>query len=283
MNRSPIMIKPLKASSSGLDAKSIDLRKTIVQVLKASRRGHLGSAFSLVEILRVLYDDVLRYNPKNSRWSHRDRCILSKGHGCLALYVILAEKGFFPRSELWKFCQSDGLLGGHPEHKVPGVEVSTGSLGHGLSIGIGFALNARYEKADYRTFIIVGDGECNEGSVWEAAMCASKHKLNNLTVVVDYNKQQSYGTTFQIQDLEPFADKWRSFGLAVTEVDGHNVNILRGVFSSLPLESDKPSVIICHTVKGKGIEFAENDLTWHHRSRLTDKEIQSLLASLEDY
>lgn len=281
MNPSPIMVKLVKASSSGLDVRSIDLRKTIVRVLEASRRGHLGSAFSLVEILRVLYDDVLRYNPKNPRWSHRDRCILSKGHGCLALYVILAEKGFFPSSELWRFCQSDGILGGHPEHKVPGVEVSTGSLGHGLSIGIGFALNARYEKADYRTFIIVGDGECNEGSIWEAAMCAGKHRLGNLTVIVDYNKQQSYGTTFEIQDLEPFLDKWKSFGFAVIEVDGHNVDVLRGVFSNLPLESGKPSVIICHTVKGKGIEFAENDPTWHHRSRLTDEEIQSLLASLE--
>jgi len=275
------MIKPLKASSSGLDVRSIDLRKTIVQVLKASRRGHLGSAFSLVEILRVLYDDVLRYNPKNPRWSYRDRCILSKGHGCLALYVILAEKGFFPRSELWRFCQTGGILGGHPEHTVPGVEVSTGSLGHGLSIGIGFALNARHEKADYRTFVVIGDGECNEGSIWEAAMCAGKHNLSNLTIIVDYNKQQSYGSTFQIQNLEPFVGKWKSFGLAVAEVDGHNVDILRQVFSNLPLEPDKPSVLICHTIKGKGIEFAENDLTWHHRSRLTDKEIQSLLTSLE--
>lgn len=281
MNPSPIMIKPLKASSSGLDVRSIDLRKTIVQVLKASRRGHLGSAFSLVEILRVLYDDVLRYNPKNPRWSYRDRCILSKGHGCLALYVILAEKGFFPRSELWRFCQTGGILGGHPEHTVPGVEVSTGSLGHGLSIGIGFALNARHEKADYRTFVVIGDGECNEGSIWEAAMCAGKHNLSNLTIIVDYNKQQSYGSTFQIQNLEPFVGKWKSFGLAVAEVDGHNVDILRQVFSNLPLEPDKPSVLICHTIKGKGIEFAENDLTWHHRSRLTDKEIQSLLTSLE--
>lgn len=273
--------KPMKVTPSTLDARSIDLRRIIVRVLEASRRGHLGSAFSLVEILRVLYDDVLRYDPKNPQWPYRDRCILSKGHGCLALYVILAEKGFFPRSELWKFCESDGILGGHPEHKVPGVEVSTGSLGHGLSIGIGFALNARYEKADYRTFVVIGDGESNEGSIWEAAMCASKHNLSNLTVIVDYNKQQSYGSTFQVQNLEPFTDKWRSFGLAVTEVDGHSVEELRSIFSKLPLEPNKPGVIICHTVKGKGIEFAENDLTWHHRSKLTDKEIQSLLASLE--
>ncbi|KKK50803.1 hypothetical protein LCGC14_3121380, partial [marine sediment metagenome] len=268
---------------SGLDVRSIDLRKTIVQVLEVSRRGHLGSAFSLVEILRVLYDDVLHYDPKNPQWPYRDRCILSKGHGCLALYVILAEKGFFPSSELWRFCQSDGILGGHPEHKIPGVETSTGSLGHGLSIGIGFALNAKYEKADYRTFVVIGDGECNEGSIWEAAMCAAKHNLSNLTVIVDYNKQQSYGTTFQIQNLEPFADKWKSFGLAVAEVDGHSVDVLRQVFSNLPLESGKPSVLICHTVKGKGIQLVENNLTWHHKSRITDEEIESLRAALEDY
>lgn len=283
MNTSPIVVKHMKLSSSRLDARSIDLRKTIVRMLEASRRGHLASAFSLVEILRVLYDDVLRYDPKNPHWPDRDRCILSKGHGCLALYVILAEKGFFPRSELWKFCKSDGILGGHPDYgKIPGVEASTGSLGHGLSIGIGFALNARYEKADYRTFVIIGDGEANEGSIWEAAMCASKHRLSNLTVIVDYNKQQSYGSTFEVQDLEPFADKWKSFGFAVTEVDGHSVEELRSVLLNLPLEPNKPSAIICHTVKGKGIEFAENNLSWHHKSRIADEEIQSLLAALDE-
>ena len=282
MNTSPIVVKHPKASSSGLDARSIDLRRTIVRMLEASRRGHLVSALSLVEVLRVLYDDVLRFDPKNPKWSDRDRCVLSKGHGCMALYVILAEKGFFPRSELWKFCQSDGILGGHPEVKVPGVEASTGSLGHGLSIGIGFALNARYEKADYRTFVVIGDGEANEGSVWEAAMCASKHRLSNLTVIVDYNKQQSYSSTFEVQDLEPFADKWKAFGFAVTEIDGHSVDELRSVLCNQPLEPDKPSVIICHTVKGKGIKFLENNLHWHHKSGITDEEIQSLLAAIEE-
>ena len=283
MNTSPIVAKHLKLSSSGLDARSMDLRKTIVRMLEASRRGHLGSAFCLVEILRVLYEDVLRFDPKNPRWRYRDRFILSKGHGCLALYVILAEKGFFPKSELWKFCKSDGILGGHPDYgKVPGVEASTGSLGHGLSIGIGFALNAKYEKADYRTFVVIGDGEANEGSIWEAAMCAGKYKLSNLTVIVDYNKHQSYASTFEVQDLEPFADKWKSFGFAVTEVDGHSVDELRTVLLNLPLEPDKPSAVICHTVKGKGIKFAENNLEWHHKSRITDEEIQSLLVALEE-
>jgi transketolase len=278
----PTGTSSLQTGSTDLDRRSLDLRRAVVRVLEAGRRGHVGSAFSLVEILRVLYDDILRYDPSKPKWSERDRFILSKGHGCIALYVLLAEKGFFPDSELGKFCQRDGILGGHPDHrKIPGVEASTGSLGHGLSIGIGCALNARYERAAYRVFVVIGDGESNEGSIWEAAMCASKHGLSNLTVIVDYNKQQSYGSTFEVQNLEPIADKWRSFGFAVAEVDGHNVNQIRTVLSGIPFEPSKPSIIIAHTVKGKGIAFAENNMEWHHKNRVTDEEIQSLLAELE--
>lgn len=269
------------ACKQPLDARSRELRRTIVRMLGAAKRGHLASAFSIVEIVRVFYDHILRYDPRNPKWPGRDRFVLSKGHGCLALYVVLADRGFFPAAELWKFCQSDGILGGHPEVKVPGVEASTGSLGHGLSIGIGIALNAKYERANYRTFVVIGDGESNEGSIWEAAMCASKHRLANLTVIVDYNKQQSYGSTFEVQDLEPFTDKWRSFGFAVTEVNGHNVDELRSVFSRLPVDPNKPTAVICHTIKGKGVECVENNLNWHHKSGVTDDEIQSLLSGLE--
>lgn len=264
-----------------LDARSIELRRTIVRMIEKCRRGHLVSALSIIEIIRVLYDDILRYDPKNPKWASRDRCILSKGHGCLALYVILADKGFFPKQELWKFCQSDGILGGHPEITIPGVEASTGSLGHGLSIGIGFALNAKYEKAKHRTFVVIGDGEANEGAIWEAALCASKHHLSDLTVIVDYNKQQSYGSTSEVLNLEPFVDKWKSFGFEVAEVDGHDINELRSTLSNLPLDSNKPSVVICHTVKGKGIKCIENDLNWHHKSNVTDEDIQPLLKELE--
>lgn len=268
--------------SVSLDRRSVDLRKMVVETLNASRRGHLGAAFSIIEILRVLYDDVLRYDARNPWWPGRDRFVLSKGHGCLAQYVLLADKGFFPSSELWKFCMSDGILGGHPDYgKVPGVEASTGSLGHGLSIGIGFALSARHDGCDHGTYVLIGDGECNEGTVWEAAMCAGKHRLSSLTVIVDYNKQQSCGSTFEVQDLEPFAAKWRAFGLEVIEVDGHDVAALRAAFAGLPLDSRKPSVIICHTIKGKGIEFAEGNLEWHHKSKLTDDEIGSLMSALE--
>jgi transketolase len=263
-----------------LDARSKSLRRTIVAILKSSRRGHVGAAFSLVEILRVLYDDILRYDSKNPRLAGRDRCILSKGHGCLALYPILAEKGFFSEPELWKFCAPDGILGGHPEHKIPGVEASTGSLGHGLSIAVGMALNARHEKKDHRVFVIIGDGESNEGSIWEAALCAGKHKLDKLTVIVDYNKQQSYATTTEVQDMEPFADKWRSFGFAVKEIDGHDVAALKSTFKKLPLQKAKPNAIICHTVKGKGVSFVENNLKWHHKNKVTDEEIGELLKEL---
>ena len=274
------MIKPPIGTTTVLDNRSKELRKTIVEMLKFSRRGHVGSAFSLIEILRVLYDEVLRYDANEPEWPLRDRCILSKGQGCLALYVVLAEKGFFPESELWNFCKSDGILGGHPDHKVPGIEASTGSLGHGLPIGIGMALNARYEGASHRTFVIIGDGESNEGSVWEAALSAGKHKLSNLTVLVDYNKHQSYSSTFEVQDLEPLADKWKAFGFATAEVDGHDVGSLRSLLLDLPLDSEKPSAIICHTIKGKGVKFIENDMEWHHKSRVSDEELQSLHAAL---
>ena len=281
MSTSPTREMQSRSQSPDLDSRSLDLRKRIVETLAYGGRGHVGSAFSLVEMLRVLYDEVLRYDPGNPAWAHRDRSILSKGHGCMALYVMLAEKGFFPESELEKFCKRDGILGGHPDHRVPGVEASTGSLGHGLSIGLGFALNARYEKANHRTFVIIGDGESNEGSIWEAAMCAGKHQLSNLTVLVDYNKNQSYGPTFEVQDLEPLADKWRAFGFGTAEVDGHDVSQLRSVLLNLPVEANKPTAIICHTVKGKGVEFVENNMQWHHKSKVSDEELQALFAALE--
>lgn len=266
---------------TALDARSRALRRTIVRIVEAGGRGHVASAFSLVEILRVLYDDILRYDPQRPAWPERDRCLLSKGHGCLALYAVLADKGFFPSEELWKFGQRHGLLGGHPERKIPGVEASTGSLGHGLSIGIGFALHAELRRAAHRVFVVIGDGESNEGSIWEAALCASKHRLARLTVIVDCNKQQSYGPTAEVLNVEPLADKWRAFGFAVEEADGHEVGALRALFRRLPLSPDKPNAIICHTVKGKGVGAMEHNPHWHHKNKVTEDEVQSLLAALE--
>jgi transketolase len=275
---SPDFSDPL---TTPLDERSRALRRTIIRALAAGQRGHVGAAFSLVEILRVLYDDVLRYDSRNPRWPGRDRFVLSKGHGCLALYTMLAEKAFIPEAELWKFCKSDGLLGGHPEHHIPGVEASTGSLGHGMSIALGFALNARLDRAAYRTFVVIGDGESNEGSIWEAALAAGKHGLGSFAVLVDYNKHQSYGSTAVVQNLEPLADKWRAFGFAAVDVNGHDVGELRRVLTTLPLDARKPTAVICHTVKGKGIGFAENNMAWHHQNKVTAQDAEKLLAALE--
>lgn len=265
----------------GLDERSYYLRRLIVRALEGGGRGHIGSSLSLVEIMRVLYDDVLSYRPRQPQWSERDRMILSKGHGCLALYVMLADKGFIPLETLDTFCRRDSILGGHPEAaKIPGVEASTGSLGHGLSLGLGLALAARMGGRDNRVFVVMGDGEINEGSVWEAALAIGKHGLANLIAIVDYNKIQSAGTTRQIQDLEPLADKWRSFGFAAKEVDGHDVSALQKALTHTPFASKKPSVLIAHTVKGKGLPFAENDPQWHHKTSISKDLVVSMYAAL---
>jgi transketolase len=270
------------AAGRGLDARSLDLRRLVVRALEGGGRGHIGSSMSLVEILRVLYDDVLRFRPTDPRWAGRDRMILSKGHGCLALYALLADKGFFGVDTLDTFCRRDSILGGHPEAgKVPGVEASTGALGHGLSVGLGMALALRAKKSDARVFVVMGDGEINEGSVWEAAMCAGKHGVSQLTAIIDYNKIQSAGPTREIQDLEPLVDKWRAFGFTVAEVDGHGIAALRDVFARLPFGSAKPSGIICHTVKGKGVAFAENNAEWHHQSKIGAELVARMYGALE--
>jgi len=268
-------------ASASLDERSKQLRRLVVRGLAGGGRGHVGSSMSLIEILRILYDDILKFRPSEPRWAERDRMILSKGHGCLALYAILADKGFIPADTLDTFCRRDSILGGHPEAgKVAGVEASTGALGHGLSVGPGMALALRAANKTSRVFVVLGDGEINEGSVWEAAMCAGKHKLATLTAMVDYNKIQSAGFTRDIQDLEPLLDKWRAFGFAAVEVDGHNVGELRALLRRLPLAADKPTAIICHTVKGKGVSFAENDPGWHHKNRFADGEIEKIYACL---
>lgn len=267
-------------SPSVLDEDSRRLRIQIVRMMERAGRGHLASAFSLVEILRTLYEDVMNYRPEEPLWLDRDRCILSKGHGCLALYVVLAQQGFFPEDELWKFCAVDGILGGHPEFgKVPGVEASTGSLGHGLPIGVGMAIAAKRDSRPHRVFVVSSDGEANEGTTWEAALAAAKHRLDNLTVLVDYNKQQSYATTYEVLDLEPFADKWRAFGFSTSEVDGHDRAAIRKAIEASRVDG-RPAVIICHTIKGKGVRYVENDLTWHHMNKMSVEDVAGLVGSL---
>jgi transketolase len=262
-----------------LDARSRDLRLAIVDALIGGRRGHVGSALSLVEIVRVLYDDVLNVRPAEPDWSERDRCILSKGHGCLALYAVLADKGFFPREELLRQCTPGALLGGHPENHIPGVEASTGALGHGLPIAVGLALAAKMQHRSNRVVVITGDGELDEGSNWEAALAARKHALDNLLLIVDYNKIQSFGTVAEVMPLEPLADKLAAFGFAVREVDGHDVAALRAVLA-LPFEAGRPSALIAHTIKGAGIAVCEHDPQWHHKASFDAAAGEPLRRSL---
>jgi len=266
--------------ASVLDARSIALRGRIVDALEGGRRGHVGASLSLVEILRVLYDDVLRVRPAEPSWPDRDRFILSKGHGCLTLYAVLADAGFFPVDELARQCTPDALLGGHPDTHVPGVEAATGALGHGLALGVGMALAARMRGRPARTFVVMGDGEIDEGSVWEAALSAAKHNLSHLAAIIDYNKLQSYGPVSDVLPLEPLADKWRAFGFAVREVDGHDVAALRATFAALPFEDGKPNLIVAHTIKGRGIPFAEGDPLWHHKASVDAEMVARLRGAL---
>jgi len=264
-----------------MDQRSKKLRKTVVDIISVERRGHFGPAMSSIEILRVLFDNFLQFRSSQPEWSERDRFILSKGHGCLSLYSILEDKGFFSKEELLTFCKPDSPFGGHPDRgKVSGVEASTGALGHGLPIGVGIALAAKIKQKGHRVVVLTGDGELNEGSVWEAALSAAKHKLCNLTVMIDYNKFQSYGAISEVLDLEPLVDKWRSFGFAVEEVDGHDVKALEKLMSKLPLKQNKPSAIICHTIKGKGFDFAEGKIKWHHKSKISDADIKLMYQHL---
>ena len=267
-----------KALKIKLDTRSKYLRQLIVQALIGGGRGHMGSAMSLVEILRVLYDEFIKFDPKKPKNENRDRLILSKGHGCLALYAILADKKFIKSTDLDIASKFESILGGHPESiKVPGIEVSTGALGHGFPIGVGMAVAAKLKKQNHNIYVVIGDGESDEGSIWEAALSASKHKLNNLKVMIDYNKIQSYDFIDKVLNLEPLKKKWESFGFEVSEVNGHDVkNLKANLKDYLKSKSDKPSVTICHTIKGKGFYFAENNPKWHHKNSFSTEEIENM-------
>jgi transketolase len=221
----------------------------------------------MVELLVVLYGKILRVKPEAPRWAERDRFILSKGHACAAYYALLAELGFFPHDWLNTFYQNGSRLAGHATYPhVPGIEIATGSLGHGLSIATGMALAAKRDGGTHRVFCLLSDGECDEGSTWEPILFAPQHGLDNLVAIVDYNKIQALGTVKEVLDLEPLAEKWRAFGWAVREIDGHDLDQIEDAFSGVPYKDNHPSCIIAHTVKGKGVSFMEDDLLWHYRS-----------------
>jgi transketolase len=249
-----------------LKKKASWVRHQILEIIISANKGHIGGALSCTDILVALYyGGILRFDPHNPNWSARDRFILSKGHSCVALYAILADLGFFPISELNSFCQKGSMLGGHPDRNILGIETDTGSLGHGLAIATGLALSVKINKKDSMNVVLLGDGECHEGSLWEAAMFAAHHRLRNLIAVVDYNRQCSTDFIEDCVRLEPFADKWRAFGWEIREVNGHSFEELLSAFEDFrSRKSSPPLVIIAHTIKGKGISFMERNVSWHH-------------------
>lgn len=249
--------------TANLHKAAAQLRANVVQMSHQAKAAHLASALSCVDILTVLYGQVLNLDPDEPQAPDRDRFILSKGHAAAALYATLAWKGLITSDQLLTYGEQNSLLEEHPSPKLPGVEAATGSLGHGLPIANGMALAARIQKLAYRVFVLMSDGECNEGSVWEAAMFASGQKLDDLTVIVDFNKWQATGRSQEVLQLDPLADKWASFGWAVTELDGHDPDRLWAALTQPPTQ--QPHAIIAHTIKGKGISFMEDDNNWHYR------------------
>lgn len=259
------------------------IRRNGLEMSHISHGSHIGSVFSVAEIIAVLYTGVLHVNPAEPEMPDRDRLILSKGHAGSAVYAALAERGFFPVEQLKTHYANGSILSGHVSHKgIPGVEISTGSLGHGLAVGNGMALGAKMDQASWRVFVVLGDGECDEGSVWEAALQAGQYGLDNLIAVVDYNHMQSLARVSDTMELEPFEDKWRSFRWNVRRVNGHDTEALRNAFDWAKGKrgSGKPSVILADTIKGKGVSFMENDILWHYRTP-QGEEYEAALKELE--
>ena len=252
------------------------IRVHAVRMVHHADASHIGTCLSIADLLAVLYHSVLRVDPQQPKWPDRDRFVLSKGHAAAAIYSVLAERGFFPTTLLDHYCDDGTCLAGHASHHMPGVDFSTGSLGHGLSLGCGVALAAKRDGRPFRAFVQLSDGECDEGSTWEAVLFAPHHHLDNLIALVDYNKIQSFGTVKDVLDLEPLADKWRAFGWAVREIDGHDHAQIHAALHAVPFEANRPSVVIAHTVKGKGVSYMENMLAWHYKSPSAEQLAQAL-------
>jgi transketolase len=245
------------------------IRIDVVRMTNRGKSSHVGSALSIADIVATLYGAALNVDPLDPNKSDRDRFLLSKGHAGAAVYAALAETGFFDASLLEQHYQNGSIFSGHVSHKgVPGVELSTGALGHGLNVATGMALAAKRAGEKWRAFALLSDGECDEGATWEAAMFAAHHKLDNLVAIIDYNKLQSLGSVADTLGLEPFADKWRAFGWSVGEVDGHDHAQILAAFEHLPFTRARPSVVIAHTTKGKGVTYMENQVAWHYRTPL---------------
>jgi transketolase len=262
-----------------LESAARQIRRNVWRALRAGGSGHAGGSCSAADILAALYFHRMRIRPAEPEWPDRDRFVLSKGHANAALGAVLAQAGFFDDAMLDLFYGFESPFGMHPDIKVSGVEMCTGALGHGLAIGIGMALGARIQKQAFHTFVMVGDGELHEGSNWEAAMAASHYKLANLTVIVDFNKISQSGPLKEVINVDPLADKWRAFGWEVMEIDGHNMAEVVETLDALPLNGERPSAIIAHTIKGKGVSFAENTYIWHSNS-VSEEIYANALAEL---
>lgn len=276
-----MMNEQREESTRILQEKATIVRKHIVRMIAGAGSGHIAPALSCADIISALYFSVLRLDPKDPQWKDRDRFILSKGHGCAAHYAVLAEKGFFPVEVLDTFCRLDSILGGHPDMlKVPGVEASTGSLGHGLSIGVGMAIAGKVDRKGYRVFVLLSDGENDEGAVWEGAMAACHYRLDNLIAIIDRNRLQVDGWTEDVMNSEPLADKWRSFGWFVQEINGHDMNEILNALGVATATRERPAVIIANTVKGKGVSFMEDSVDWHYGA-LTAAAATQALRELE--
>lgn len=253
------------------------IRRAVLRMSHRAKTSHIGSSYSMADLLAVLYGGVLRVRPQEPDWPDRDRFILSKGHAAAGVYAVLAARGFFPTAWLDRYGDDGTPLAGHILHTgVPGVEVSTGSLGHGLPIACGMALAAKRDCRPYRVFALLSDGECDEGAVWEAALFAPQHRLDNLVALIDYNKIQSFGRVAEVLDLEPLADKWHAFRWVVREIDGHDHDAVHDALEGVPFEAGKPSAVIAHTVKGRGVSFMEDKLLWHYKSPDADQLARAL-------
>lgn len=266
---------------AGLEARARAIRRHIVSMLAEAGSGHPGGSLSAVEIITALYFKVMRLNPQNPGWEERDRFVLSKGHAAPALYAALAERGFFPPAELARLRKLNSILQGHPDRKkTPGVEVSTGSLGQGLSMANGMALAARLDGKDWRVYVLVGDGESQEGQVWEAAMAAAHYRLDNLTAFLDHNGLQIDGPVTEVMSPEPLADKWRAFGWHVRSINGHDFRQILAAVEEAQGVKGRPTMIIAETVKGKGISFMEGAVDWHGKAP-TREQMAAALQELE--
>ena len=268
-----------KPGLEDLTAMARELRRDIVEMIFKAGTGHPGGSLSEIDILTALYCRVLRYNPHDPAWPERDRFILSKGHACPGLYAVLARSGYFPREELWTFRQIDSRLQGHAHPMTPGVEMNSGSLGQGLSFSIGAALAARIDKKSYRVYALLGDGECDEGQVWEAAMAAAHYKLDNLTAFVDRNRIQNDRFTSEVMELEPLPAKWRAFGWRTLEIEGHDMAQILEAVGKAQKTRGRPTVIIAHTVKGKGVSFMEDNPDFHGKAP-TKEEFEQAMQEL---